>query len=66
MTIGCILGIITWLSVASVEYGRVNLDKTGRNALMLAGNIVSILTRGAIHAVCSFLWPQNYDWDTTK
>ncbi|CAL5443248.1 unnamed protein product [Camellia sinensis] len=65
-TIGCILGIITWLSVASVEYGRVNLDTTGRNALMLAGNLVSILTCGAIHAVCSFLWPQNYDWDTTK
>ncbi|GMQ03931.1 hypothetical protein CsSME_00049537 [Camellia sinensis var. sinensis] len=52
-TIGCILGIITWLLVASVEYGRVNLDTTGRNAPMLAGNLV-------------FLWPQNYDWDTTK
>ncbi|KAI7988280.1 Urea-proton symporter DUR3 [Camellia lanceoleosa] len=65
-TIGCILGIITWLSVASVEYGTVNLDTTGRNAPMLAGNLVSIMTGGAIHAVCSFLWPQNYDWDTTK
>ncbi|CAL5441007.1 unnamed protein product [Camellia sinensis] len=65
-TIGCILGIITWLSVASVEYGRVNLDTTGRNAPMLAGNLMSIITGGAIHAVCSFLWPQNYDWDTTK
>ncbi|GMQ03932.1 hypothetical protein CsSME_00049537 [Camellia sinensis var. sinensis] len=65
-TIGCILGIITWLLVASVEYGRVNLDTTGRNAPMLAGNLVSTLTGGAIHAVCSFLWPQNYDWDTTK
>ncbi|KAL7187925.1 hypothetical protein ACSBR1_037881 [Camellia fascicularis] len=64
--IGCVLGIITWLSVAKVEYGRVNLDTTGRNAPMLAGNLVSILTSGAIHAVCSFLWPQNYDWDTTK
>ncbi|CAL5443250.1 unnamed protein product [Camellia sinensis] len=49
-TIGCILGIITWLSVASVEYGRVNLDTTGRNAPTLAGNLVSILTCGAIHA----------------
>ncbi|CAL5441011.1 unnamed protein product [Camellia sinensis] len=65
-TIGCILGIIIWLSVASVEYGKVNLDTTGRNAPMLAGNLVSILTGGAIRAVCSFLWPQNYDWDTTK
>ena len=63
---GCVLGIITWLSVASIEYGRVNLDTTGRNAPMLAGNIVSILTGGAVHVVCSILSPQNYDWDTTK
>ena len=33
---------------------------------MLAGNLVSILTGGAVHAFCSFLWPQDYDWDTTK
>ncbi|KAF8024363.1 hypothetical protein BT93_F1525 [Corymbia citriodora subsp. variegata] len=63
---GCILGIITWLVVTRVEYGRVNLDTTGRNAPMLAGNLVSILTGGAIHTFCSFLWPQNYDWETTK
>ncbi|KAM7262660.1 hypothetical protein ACFE04_000343 [Oxalis oulophora] len=64
--IGCILGVTTWLSVTKIEYGRVNLDTTGRNAPMLAGNLVSILTGGAIHAVCSLLWPQNYEWDTTK
>lgn len=63
---GCVLGIVTWLSVTAVEYGRINLDTTGRNAPMLAGNLVSILTGGAVHAVCSLLWPQNYDWDTTK
>ncbi|KAM3322568.1 urea-proton symporter DUR3 [Capsicum chacoense] len=63
---GCLLGIITWLSVAKIEYGRINLDTTGRNAPMLAGNLVSILTGGAIHAVCSILRPQNYDWQTTK
>ncbi|KAL4279601.1 hypothetical protein GQ457_03G003830 [Hibiscus cannabinus] len=64
--IGCISGIVTWLSVASVEYGRVNLDTTGRNAPMLAGNLVSILTGGVIHGICSLLWPQNYTWDTTR
>ncbi|KAH7687208.1 Sodium/solute symporter protein [Dioscorea alata] len=64
--IGCILGIITWLAVASIEYGRVNLDTTGRNAPMLAGNLVSILTGGLVHAVCSVVWPQNYDWETTR
>ncbi|GLU05278.1 hypothetical protein SLE2022_223870 [Rubroshorea leprosula] len=64
--LGCVFGIITWISVTKFEYGRVNLDTTGRNAPMLAGNLVSILTGGAVHAVCSLLWPQNYDWDTTK
>ncbi|KAL9274076.1 Urea-proton symporter DUR3-like protein [Drosera capensis] len=64
--LGCVLGVTTWLTVAKIEYGRVNLDTTGRNAPMLAGNLVSILTGGAIHAVCSVLWPQNYDWDSTK
>ncbi|CAH1427505.1 unnamed protein product [Lactuca virosa] len=63
---GCLLGIITWLVVARVEYGRVNLDTTGRNAPMLVGNLVSILTGGAVHAVCSFLKPQDYDWESTR
>lgn len=63
---GCILGIVTWLAVTSIEYGRVNLDTTGRNAPMLAGNLVAILTGGLVHAVCSIFWPQNYDWGTTK
>lgn len=65
-TSGCVLGIITWLSVTKSEYGRVNLDTTGRNAPMLAGNLVSLLTGGAVHAICSILWPQNYDWGTTR
>ncbi|GLU05280.1 hypothetical protein SLE2022_223890 [Rubroshorea leprosula] len=64
--LGCVFGIITWISVTKFEYGRVNLDTTGRNAPMLAGNLVSTLTGGAVHAVCSLLRPQNYDWDTTK
>ncbi|GLT74927.1 hypothetical protein SLA2020_466900 [Shorea laevis] len=64
--LGCVFGIITWISVTKIEYGKVNLDTTGRNAPMLAGNLVSVLTGGAVHAVCSLLRPQNYDWDTTK
>ena len=33
---------------------------------MLAGNLVSILTGGAIHGISSMLWPQNYDWSATR
>ncbi|XP_072052342.1 urea-proton symporter DUR3-like isoform X5 [Arachis hypogaea] len=64
--IGCIMGIITWISVTKAEYGHINLDTTGRNAPMLAGNLVSILIGGGVHGVCSMLWPQNYDWSSTK
>lgn len=64
--LGCVFGIITWLAVARIEYGRINLDTTGRNAPMLAGNLVSILTGGLVHALCSIFRPQNYDWGTTK
>lgn len=63
---GCILGILTWLAVTKIEYGRIDLDTTGRNAPMLAGNLVSILIGGLIHAFSSLLWPQRYDWETTR
>ncbi|CAN0886207.1 Urea-proton symporter DUR3 [Linum grandiflorum] len=65
--VGCVLGITTWISVTSIKYdGRIDLDTTGRNAPVLAGNLVSILTGGAIHVLCSLVWPQNYEWDTTR
>lgn len=63
---GCVLGVTVWLSVAKVQYGRVDLDSTGRNAPMLAGNLVSILVGGAVHAACSLAWPQHYDWESSR
>uniref|UniRef100_A0A0D9XMY9 Urea-proton symporter DUR3 n=1 Tax=Leersia perrieri TaxID=77586 RepID=A0A0D9XMY9_9ORYZ len=63
---GCALGVTVWLTVAKVQYGRVNLDTTGRNAPMLAGNLVSILVGGAVHAACSLARPQGYDWGTSR
>lgn len=64
--LGCVFGVIAWLVVTHIEYGRINLETTGRNAPMLAGNLVSILTGGLVHTLCSILWPQKYDWETTK
>ncbi|KAF0930851.1 hypothetical protein E2562_035427 [Oryza meyeriana var. granulata] len=63
---GCVLGVAVWLTVAKVQYGRVNLDTTGRNAPMLAGNLVSILVGGAVHAACSLARPQRYDWGSSR
>lgn len=63
---GCLLGVTTWLVTTQVEYGRVTLSTTGRNAPMLAGNVVSILSGGAICALVSMLNPQNFTWDATR
>lgn len=63
---GCILGIITWLTVTKVVYGQLNLATTGMTVPTLAGNCVAILSSGVIHIVSSLLWPQNFDWESTK
>ena len=55
--VGCILGIVTWLSVAEAEHGRVNLHTTDRNTPMLAGNLMSILTGRLVHAIIVIFWP---------
>ncbi|KAK9928251.1 hypothetical protein M0R45_025397 [Rubus argutus] len=52
---------------AKIEYGRVNLDTTGRRMHQcLLETLSHILTGGAIHAICSFVAPHNYNWGTTK
>ncbi|KAK3128809.1 hypothetical protein QOZ80_6BG0466650 [Eleusine coracana subsp. coracana] len=63
---GCALGVTVWLTVAKIQYGRVDLDSTGWNAPMLAGNLVSILVGGAVHAACSLARPQRYDWESSR
>eukprot|EP00850_Spirogloea_muscicola_P004680 SM000020S06030 [mRNA] locus=s20:509810:514323:- [translate_table: standard] len=64
--IGCGAGVTTWLVTTAVEYSRVNLDTTGRNGPMLAGNLVSILTGGAVHFTISMMYPDDYDWSSTR
>lgn len=63
--IGMVCGITTWLAYAS-SYGGVTLATTGKDFPMLAGNLVSILTGGAVHVVWSLIDPQNYNFEETK
>jgi len=58
-TSGCVFGIITWLTTAKTQYGRVDLDSTGKNGPMLAGNLVAILT-GQIPIVYSINYGLNH------
>ncbi|KAL6642363.1 hypothetical protein ACP70R_020544 [Stipagrostis hirtigluma subsp. patula] len=64
--VGSVFGVAVWLTVAKVQYGRVDLDSTSRNAPALAGNLASVLMGGAVHVACSLVSPQDFDWETTR
>ena len=61
---GLVLGLITWISTAAGLYDKVTLDTLGMNYPMLAGNIVAICSSGIVHAVMSYMNPQNFDFNT--
>ncbi|CAI5528189.1 unnamed protein product [Closterium sp. Naga37s-1] len=64
--IGMVAGITSWLVVAKVQFGVLDLDSTGANSSTLTGNLVSIITGGTVHAICSFIKPDNYDFEGTR
>jgi SSS family transporter len=67
---GQILAVITWVACATMErnennkQGTVNILTLGQNYPMLAGNVVAIGSSGLIHAIMSFISPQNFDFTT--
>ena len=61
---GQILGIVTWISVAAGLYDKVTIKTLGKNYPMLAGNVVAICSSGIVHAVMSYMNPQNFDFNT--
>ena len=61
---GQILGLITWISVAAGLYDKVTIKTLGKNYPMLAGNVVAICSSGIVHAVMSYINPQNFDFNT--
>jgi SSS family transporter len=61
---GLILAVLTWIIYAGAGYGAVTIDTLGKDPVMLAGNLVAILSSGAIHYIYSMLFPQNFDFST--
>jgi len=59
-------GLTTWLSTAKGLFGVVDLDSTGANMPMLAGNLVSLLSSFFITVPISLMYPQNFDFESTK
>lgn len=64
--LGQILGIITWVAWAQVEYGEVTVDTLGNDYPMLSGNLMSILSSGLICFIVSQAMPEETDWSETR
>lgn len=61
---GMVLALSTWLIVCQAEFGEITIDNLGTLNPNLAGNIVALASSGIIHAAFSFVWPQNYDFES--
>lgn len=61
---GLILAVLTWIIGCSIQSGSVTVDNLGKNEVMLAGNLVAILSSGIIHFFYSRMYPQNFDFST--
>jgi Na+/proline symporter len=60
---GLVLALVAWLIGAQVQSGSISVATLGTNEVMLAGNLVAILSSGLIHYVYSkFVDPQDYDF----
>ncbi|KAF8231010.1 urea transporter [Tricholoma matsutake] len=65
--VGLAAGLIAWLvTTSTLNGGVINVITTGGDYEMLAGNIASICVGGIIATASSLLWPDNYDWESTR
>ncbi|CAI5965278.1 unnamed protein product [Closterium sp. NIES-65] len=64
--IGMISGVVSWITVAVVMYGTVDLNSTGEEAPTLTGNLVSLFVGGIVHVALSLKYPDDYDYASTR
>ncbi|KIV97412.1 hypothetical protein PV10_01167 [Exophiala mesophila] len=65
--LGFICAITAWLVTAKKECGVLNVDCTGSNNPMLAGNVTALLSPLIFIPVLTFAFgKQNYDWESMK
>lgn len=64
--LGLVCGLGVWFGFGSSFDGGVSIDNLERNEVMLAGNLVSILSSGLICTIVSLLKPDDCDWSTTR
>lgn len=67
--LGLIFGLTSWLAYAGAscsDKGCVTVENLQRDEIMLTGNLVAILSSGAICVLVSILKPDKCDWTSTK
>ncbi|OCL08720.1 Na+/solute symporter [Glonium stellatum] len=65
--LGFACALIAWLVTAKKQGGTLNVDTTGANNPMLAGNVVALLSPLVFVPIFTYaLGPQNYDWLSMK
>ncbi|KND04472.1 solute:sodium symporter (SSS) family transporter [Spizellomyces punctatus DAOM BR117] len=63
---GFVCGVSLWLIVTKAYYGEINIDTTGGNYPMLAGNLASLIISGIVSTAVSLYNPDDFDWESTK
>jgi hypothetical protein len=62
---GLILAVMGWLLAAKFQSNEISIASLGKNEVMLAGNLIAILSSAFIHwAYSAFVDPQDFDFDT--
>ncbi|KAF2720498.1 Na+/solute symporter [Polychaeton citri CBS 116435] len=65
--LGFACSLIAWLVTAQKEGGAINVDTTGANNPMLAGNVVALLSPMVFIPILSLVFPSaKYDWQSMK
>ncbi|KAM5537057.1 hypothetical protein V8D89_009203 [Ganoderma adspersum] len=64
---GFCTGVIAWLvTTSALNGGELTVTTTGGDLEMLAGNLASIGVGGIVTVVVSLIWPENFDFETTR
>ncbi|PPQ88172.1 hypothetical protein CVT25_005137 [Psilocybe cyanescens] len=64
---GFVAGIVAWLvTTSTLNDGVINVVTSGGDFEMLAGNLASIGVGAIVATASSLIWPDNFDWETTR